>query len=56
MIEVRRYRKPNGCETRYWGVYVDGTLLAVVLYRKGARAVADMLVSLRTGKEAGRAA
>ena len=35
MIEVKRYRKPDGYPTRYWGMYVDGELLAVVLYRKG---------------------
>jgi hypothetical protein len=50
MIEVRKYRKPDGYATRYWGIYVDGELLAVVLYRKGAVAIAEMLVKTRTGK------
>jgi hypothetical protein len=56
MIEVKRYRKPDGYETRYWAVYVDGELLAVVLYRKGALAIADMILRARGGKEAGDAA
>lgn len=38
MIEIRKYRKTDGYVTRYWGIYVDGELLAVVLYRKGAQA------------------
>ena len=51
MIEVRKYRN-----TRFWAVYVDGELLAVVVYRKGARAVADMLMKMRLRKEATDAA
>jgi len=43
MIEVKRYKKPDGYATRYWAVYVAGELLAVVVYRKGAQAIADML-------------
>ena len=50
MIEVRKYRKPDGYPSRYWGIYVDGELLAVVLYRKGAVAIAEMLLKNRTGK------
>ena len=42
MIEVRKYR-----HTRFWAVYVDGELLAVVVYRKGAKAVADQLLKTR---------
>jgi hypothetical protein len=56
MIEVKRYRKPDGYPSRYWGVYVDGELLAVVLYRKGALAIADLIIATRAGKEAERAA
>ena len=56
MTEVKRYRKPDGYATRYWAVYVDGELLAVVLYRKGAVAIADMILRARGGKEAGDAA
>jgi hypothetical protein len=56
MIEIRKYRKPDGYATRYWGIYVDGELLAVVLYRKGAQAIANMIVATRAGKEAERAA
>jgi hypothetical protein len=43
MIEVKPYLKADGYRTRYWAVYVDGELLAVVVYRKGAQAIADML-------------
>jgi hypothetical protein len=42
-IEVARYRKPDGWPTRYWAVFVNGDLLAVTLYRKGALAVAAAL-------------
>ncbi len=51
MIEIRKYR-----HSRFWAVYVDGELLAVVVYRKGARAVADMLMKMRFTKEAEDAA
>jgi len=47
MIEVKRYQKSDGYATRYWAVYVDGELLAVVVYRKGASAIADMLMRMR---------
>ena len=42
-IEVTRYLKPDGYPSRYWAVMVDGDLLAVTVYRKGAEAVADAL-------------
>lgn len=42
IMEVRRYRKACGWETRYWGVYRGGELLAVCLYKKGAQAVVDL--------------
>ena len=45
-VEVRRYRKDDGFPTRYWAVYVDGDLLAVTLYRKGAEAIADKLLDV----------
>jgi hypothetical protein len=56
MIEVKPYHKADGYRTRYWGIYVDGELLAVVLYRKGAQAIANMILSTRAGKEADCAA
>jgi len=56
MIEVKRYRKPDGYPSRYWAVYVDGELLAVVLYRKGAQAIADLILNTRAGKVASDAA
>ena len=52
MIEIRKYRKPDGYVTRYWGIYVDDELLAVVVYRKGAMAIAEMLLRERNRKEA----
>ncbi len=44
-VEVERYRKPDGFATRYWSVVVDGELLAVTLYRKGAEAVARAITN-----------
>ena len=44
-VEVTRYRKPDGYATRYWAVMVDGELLAVTVYRKGAVAVARALTT-----------
>ena len=45
-IEVEKYRKTNGYTTRYWSVSVNGELLAVTLYRKGAEAVARAITHL----------
>jgi len=42
-VEVTRYRKRDGWPTRHWAVFVNGDLLAVTLYRKGALAVAAAL-------------
>ncbi len=42
-VEVARYRKRDGYSTRHWAVFVNGDLLAVTLYRKGALAVAAAL-------------
>jgi hypothetical protein len=44
-IAVEKYRKPDGYATRYWSVIVDGELLAVTLYRKGAVAVARAITN-----------
>ena len=40
-IEIRHYRG-----SRYWGVWVDSELLAVVCYRKGAEAIKSALLIL----------
>ena len=56
MIEVKPYLKADGYRTRHWAVYVDGELLAVVLYRKGAQAIAELILATRAGKGAGDAA
>jgi len=56
VVTIARYRKPDGYETRFWAVYVDGELLAVVVYRKGAQAIADLILSTRAGKAANDAA
>lgn len=39
-IEIERYRG-----SRYWGVWVDSELLAVVCYRKGAEAIKSALLN-----------
>ena len=44
-VEVTRYRKPDGYASRYWAVLVDGELLAVTVYRRGAEAVASALTN-----------
>ena len=44
-VEVAKYRKSDGYLTRYWSVSVDGELLAVTLYRKGAEAVARAITT-----------
>jgi hypothetical protein len=51
MIEVKKYR-----QTRFWAVYVDGELLAVVVYQKGAMAIADLILTTLAGKAASDAA
>ena len=51
MIEIRKNR-----HTRFLVVYVDGELLAVVVYRKGAVAIADMLRKMHFSKKAEDAA
>lgn len=53
-IEIRRYVKADGWATRYWAVYVGEDLLAVVLYKKGALAVAEALRgrTLQSAREA----
>jgi len=38
MLKIERYRK-----TRFWGLYEDGELLCVTVYKKGARAVMERL-------------
>jgi hypothetical protein len=42
-LEVSRYLKSDGYPSRYWAVLIDGNLLAVTLYRKGAEAVASAI-------------
>ena len=51
MIEIKKYRN-----TRFWAVYVNGELLAVVVYRKGARAIAALLAETQNRKETDDAA
>jgi hypothetical protein len=45
-VDVARYRKADGYQTRFWSVTVDGELLAVTVYRRGAQAVANALTTL----------
>ena len=49
-VEVTRYRKRDGWPTRHWAVFVNGDLLAVTLYRKGALAVAAALTGLNVAR------
>jgi hypothetical protein len=44
-VEVTKYRKTDGYATRYWSVSINGELLAVTLYRKGAEAVARAITN-----------
>jgi hypothetical protein len=44
-VEVSKYRKADGYATRYWSVSVNGELLAVTVYRKGAEAVAHAITN-----------
>ena len=47
-VAVEKYRKPDGYATRYWSVTVNGELLAVTVYRKGAEAVARAITHSNT--------
>jgi hypothetical protein len=49
-IEVTRYLKPDGYPSRYWAVLIDGELLVVTLYRKGAEAVATALTGVNDAR------
>ena len=49
-VEVTRYRKADGYATRNWAVVVNGELLAVTVYRKGAEAVARTIVQRQLEK------
>ena len=55
VVTITRYRKPDGYETRFWAVYVDGELLAVVVYRKGAEAVRMMILGVQAIRANGAA-
>ena len=49
-VEVIRYRKRDGYATRHWAVMVNGELLAVTVYQKGALAVARTIATLINGR------
>lgn len=40
---VERYVTPSGRTTRFWAILVDGELLAVVVYKKGAAEILKRL-------------
>ena len=44
-VQVTRYRKSDGYATRFWSVMVNGELLVVTVYRKGAEAVARAITN-----------
>ena len=46
IVAVKKYWTESGKPTRFHGVYVDGELLCVTVYRKGARAVKALLDAL----------
>ena len=48
-VEVKRYARADGWLTRYWAVYLEGRLLAVVVYKKGAMAIAETIETLARG-------
>lgn len=45
-LTISPYHKGDGWKTRYWAVHIGEELLAVVVYKKGARAVVEKLRSL----------
>lgn len=47
LIEIQRYGNRN------WAVYFAGELLAVTVYKKGAKAVAAKIEELMTGASGG---
>lgn len=47
-VTVAPYTKPDGYRTRFWAVYIDGELLAVTLYRRGADAVVSAITNPRS--------
>ena len=47
-VEIKRYKTGRGRLTRYWAVYIEGELLAVVLYRKGALAIMERIQAAHT--------
>ena len=46
-LEVKPYTAQGGGQTRFWGVYEDGNLLTVSVYRKGAENVAKRIIELK---------
>jgi len=40
-VKICRYH-----ESRFWSVWVDGELLAVVVYQKGARAIREKILTM----------
>jgi len=47
MITITKYRN-----TRFWAVYKTGELLAVVVYKKGAMAIARALMEAQSQLQA----
>ena len=48
-VEINHIRVNRYGETRYWAVWVNGELLAVTVYKKGAIAIRDKLSSMVPG-------
>lgn len=50
-ITVGRYKPGGGYTTRFFAIHLDGILLAVTVYKKGAEAVRSKLLELLDGRE-----
>jgi hypothetical protein len=46
MYSISKYRR-----SRYWGVYKNGELVTVTVYRRGARAVVEALTGKTSKKQ-----
>jgi hypothetical protein len=46
-IEIKPYVAKGGYTTRFFGVYEDGNLLTVSVYKKGAEVIANRPIELK---------
>jgi hypothetical protein len=50
-VEVKPYTAQGGGITRFFGVYEDGTLLTVCVYKRGAENVARRIIELKSASK-----